>query len=79
LEACNNDDINQLVCALFVSVVACLHAHSDLLNQIAASVTFITLAFVAAIQDALVLADAYPNNLFIRDVQQHPKFKWVSA
>jgi hypothetical protein len=43
------------------------------------SLVAMSLAFVAAIQDALVLADAYPNNLFIRDLQQHPKFKWVSA
>jgi hypothetical protein len=33
------------------------------------------LAFVAAIQDAAVLADDYPENMFIKDLKQHPKFE----
>lgn len=32
-------------------------------------------ALVAAIQNALVLADAYPDNLFIKDLRSHPKFE----
>jgi hypothetical protein len=32
-------------------------------------------AFVAAIQDAVVLADVYPENLFIKDLSSHDAFK----